>query len=216
MTPKFYISAAIAKRNEIVRRLKGDETRDEIARALQCHPWTVSKYNKQFKIRAPSSSTPWNDKMVEKLKKLWADGLSAGQIADRIPGVTRNAVIGKVHRLGLEGRNTRSRKPSSKRQRRPPEQSPWRGYRPRKKKPMPEFELAPLPPAAEYDVARKTLQELGDRECHWPISDPKIPGPLYCAVSPCVRGTDYCEVHFRRMFAGPTPRCRGSAWSSTG
>ena len=46
----------------------------------------------------------WTDERVELLKKLWAEGLSASQIAGRLGGVTRNAVIGKVHRLGLSGR----------------------------------------------------------------------------------------------------------------
>ncbi len=51
----------------------------------------------------------WNDERVELLKKLWAEGLSASQIAGRIGSVTRNAVIGKVHRLGLSGRATTTR-----------------------------------------------------------------------------------------------------------
>src|SRR5690554_7667093 len=51
----------------------------------------------------------WTDERVELLKKLWADGLSASQIAGRLGSVTRNAVIGKVHRLGLSGRATPSR-----------------------------------------------------------------------------------------------------------
>ncbi|MGL5116033.1 MAG: GcrA family cell cycle regulator [Beijerinckiaceae bacterium] len=46
----------------------------------------------------------WTDERVELLKKLWTDGLSASQIASELGGVTRNAVIGKVHRLGLVGR----------------------------------------------------------------------------------------------------------------
>src|SRR3954469_23529852 len=46
----------------------------------------------------------WTDERVETLKKLWADGLSASQIAAELGGITRNAVIGKVHRLGLSGR----------------------------------------------------------------------------------------------------------------
>src|SRR5881227_2604841 len=62
----------------------------------------------------------WTDERVEILKKLWADGLSASQIAAELGGVTRNAVIGKVHRLGLSGRakstsnaSPRPRKPRS-------------------------------------------------------------------------------------------------------
>ena len=61
----------------------------------------------------------WTDERVETLKKLWAEGLSASQIAAALGGVTRNAVIGKVHRLGLSGRvkspssgAPRARKPS--------------------------------------------------------------------------------------------------------
>src|SRR6476659_7515625 len=51
----------------------------------------------------------WTDERVELLKKLWQDGLSASQIAKQLGGVTRNAVIGKVHRLGLSGRATPSK-----------------------------------------------------------------------------------------------------------
>ncbi|NDV87178.1 GcrA cell cycle regulator [Aurantimonas aggregata] len=46
----------------------------------------------------------WTDERVALLKQLWTEGLSASQIADRLGGVTRNAVIGKVHRLKLESR----------------------------------------------------------------------------------------------------------------
>ena len=51
----------------------------------------------------------WTEDRVEVLKKLWAEGHSASQIAKQLGGVTRNAVIGKVHRLGLSGRATPSR-----------------------------------------------------------------------------------------------------------
>ena len=61
----------------------------------------------------------WTDERVELLKKLWIDGLSASQIASELGGVTRNAVIGKVHRLSLSGRaktpsapTARARKPA--------------------------------------------------------------------------------------------------------
>src|ERR1700759_4976771 len=51
----------------------------------------------------------WSDDRVEQLKTLWTEGLSASQIARALGGVTRNAVIGKVHRLGLAGRARPSR-----------------------------------------------------------------------------------------------------------
>jgi GcrA cell cycle regulator len=50
------------------------------------------------------SSMSWTDERVELLKKLWSDGLSASRIAAQLGGITRNAVIGKVHRLRLSGR----------------------------------------------------------------------------------------------------------------
>lgn len=59
----------------------------------------------------------WTDERVEQLKKLWAEGLSASQIAAQLGGVSRNAVIGKVHRLHLPGRakSGGSRSPRTKR-----------------------------------------------------------------------------------------------------
>lgn len=59
----------------------------------------------------------WTDERVEQLKKLWAEGLSASQIAAQLGGVSRNAVIGKVHRLHLPGRakSGGSRSPRAKR-----------------------------------------------------------------------------------------------------
>src|SRR5687768_7703085 len=46
----------------------------------------------------------WTDERIERLKKMWADGSTASQIADELGGVSRNAVIGKAHRLGLDAR----------------------------------------------------------------------------------------------------------------
>jgi GcrA cell cycle regulator len=52
-----------------------------------------------------SSPTPaWTDERIDRLKQLWEDGMTAGQIATELGGVSRNAVIGKAHRLGLKAR----------------------------------------------------------------------------------------------------------------
>src|SRR5580704_12581112 len=58
--------------------------------------------------RLEGDAMGWTEERVELLKKLWLEGLSASQIAKQLGGVTRNAVIGKVHRLGLSGRATPS------------------------------------------------------------------------------------------------------------
>src|SRR4051794_21506942 len=63
----------------------------------------------------PNDKMPWTDDRVEQLKRMWSEGLTASQIAARIgQGVTRNAVIGKVHRLGLSGRVAKVRSPQPK------------------------------------------------------------------------------------------------------
>ena len=71
----------------------------------------------------------WTDERVETLKKLWADGLSASQIAAQLGGVSRNAVIGKVHRLKLSGRakSVSSGAPKGKRSTAPRASSPRGG-----------------------------------------------------------------------------------------
>ena len=62
-----------------------------------------------FGSEAGNKIMAWTEERVEMLKQLWTDGLSASQIARKMGGVTRNAVIGKVHRLGLSGRATPAR-----------------------------------------------------------------------------------------------------------
>lgn len=58
----------------------------------------------EWSIVMSDPGNTWTDERVEQLRKLWSDGLSASQIATEIGGVSRNAIIGKVHRLGLSGR----------------------------------------------------------------------------------------------------------------
>src|SRR5690606_16559827 len=67
-----------------------------------------------------SDKMGWTDERVEQLKRLWAEGLSASQLAGRLGGLTRNAVLGKVHRLALSGRATPSRMKSHRARPRPP------------------------------------------------------------------------------------------------
>jgi GcrA cell cycle regulator len=129
----------------------------------------------------------WTDERVEILKKLWSEGLSASQIAGRLGGITRNAVIGKVHRLGLSGRATTSR--SS-------------GSRPRAEPFVSQFEELDIPLAE-----RKTLQDLTECSCRWPIGDPQTPEFHFCNRNK-VQGLPYCEFHARRAFQPPQVRRR--------
>ena len=121
----------------------------------------------------------WTDERVDLLKKLWSEGLSASQIAGRLGSVTRNAVIGKVHRLGLSGRAPATRIKQVRARRVTP---PTKRAKPAYKQPgNPAFrslyqgDTEPFVPAAEEFVIplaeRKTLQDLTESSCRWPISN---------------------------------------------
>src|SRR6267154_5670521 len=122
----------------------------------------------------------WTDERVETLKRLWTEGLSASQIAAELGSVTRNAVIGKVHRLGLSGR---AKSPSSavprQRKARPAAQM-MRVARPVSRGNTAlahafEVELEPDPVAYDNVVPmsqRLSLLQLNEATCHWPIGDP--------------------------------------------
>jgi GcrA cell cycle regulator len=159
----------------------------------------------------------WNDERVDALKKLWADGLSASQIAGRLGGVTRNAVIGKVHRLGLAGRATTSRMKSHRMPRVRTARAAknlMRGQRPAVGNPAFRNlfgESEPyVPPAEEVVIPlneRKYIQTLTESCCRWPIGDPQQPDFHFCGKSK-VPGLPYCEVHARRAFQPPQARRR--------
>lgn len=156
----------------------------------------------------------WNEERVELLKKLWAEGLSASQIAGRLGEVTRNAVIGKVHRLGLSGRATTSRMKSHRP--RPRAQAAKRLARPR----FPQVGNSPLhrlyqadtepyvPPAEELVIPlaeRRSIETLAECDCRWPIGDPQESDFHFCGKKKVV-GLPYCEFHARRAFQPPQTR----------
>lgn len=168
----------------------------------------------------------WTDERVDELKKLWTEGLSASQIAARLGGVTRNAVIGKVHRLGLSGRANTSHIKIIRPKRKNPglAQKPARAGAPSfgsvaiktHFEPAYEPDLSVfLQPRAE-DLAvppenRVTMATLTECSCRWPIGDPASADFYFCGQKK-VPGTPYCEFHARIAFQ-PASRNRrdGSA-----
>jgi GcrA cell cycle regulator len=162
----------------------------------------------------------WNDERVDALKKLWSDGLSASQIAGRLGGVTRNAVIGKVHRLGLAGRATTSRMKTTHRLPRvrtgQAKRNLIRNHRPNgvANSPLKTLYLADtepyVPPAEELVIPineRKYIQTLTESCCRWPIGDPQLAEFHFCGKKK-IPGLPYCEVHARRAFQPPQARRR--------
>jgi GcrA cell cycle regulator len=164
----------------------------------------------------------WTEERVECLRKLWLDGISASQIAKQLGGVTRNAVIGKVHRLGLSGRATPSQ-PA-----RPVFKAP-RPARPISSAPAMPRRVSPTPQSAPVAVAASeialpalaeergsaTVLTLGAHMCKWPIGDPSSDEFTFCGKRAGDEGP-YCVEHARLAYqphqakkkAGPTELAR--------
>lgn len=159
----------------------------------------------------------WTDDRVEQLKKLWEAGLSASQIAAELGNVTRNAVIGKVHRLGLSGR---TKSPSSTVQR--PRKARPAQHMVRVSRPVSrgntalaqafEIELEADPIASDNVVPmsqRRSLLELSEATCHWPVGDPSSPEFFFCGGK-ALTGLPYCAHHSRIAYQPTADRRRQS------
>ncbi len=147
----------------------------------------------------------WTEDRVEILSKLWADGLSASQIAKQLGGVTRNAVIGKVHRLGLSGRAKPSR-PATRRAAKPAAARTAAVKPKARAKPktpsIPKIRSAtqdaPLPAPVEAKPLPNgefaTILTIRDHMCKWPIGDPGDNDFRFCGRK--VKDSEpYCSAH---------------------
>ena len=166
----------------------------------------------QDTIEAVSDKAPWTDARVEELRKLWTDGLSASQIAMRLGGgVTRNAVIGKLHRLGLSGRTLPARVSSKPRRPREPSHPSRPSLMPTagatalkpqiEAKPMlrPEPEPEPIRLVDLPKGKRVNILMLTEKTCRWPIGDPGSEDFCFCGAAPRV-GSPYCTHHARMAY----------------
>ena len=166
----------------------------------------------------------WTDERVEILTKMWAEGNSASQIAKELGGVTRNAVIGKVHRLGLSNRTTTSTSTKSEVK---TKSTPKNGPKSKQKARKPEITepksdsvtslrrqiipagqpLPPQPSANEIspealarvsEIEKKakklSLLELTEKTCKWPVGDPATEEFWFCGLA-TQSGKPYCEAH---------------------
>jgi GcrA cell cycle regulator len=159
----------------------------------------------------------WTDERVELLKKLWGDGLSASQIAAQLGGVTRNAVIGKVHRLSLSGRAKPAT--SGPRQRKPrPASAPRSGPRSfiagntaLKTQVVPAPRRMPAHVPIEDIVVPISLNvsliALTDQMCKWPIGDPGAEGFHFCGHRK-FNAFPYCQYHSRIAYQPVNDRRR--------
>lgn len=161
----------------------------------------------------------WTDDRVETLKKLWSEGHSASQIAKQLGGVTRNAVIGKVHRLGLSGRATPSRpvkRPPRLARPKPRVQADGSVVTPKPAAPKVTVATAAekeavvaLPPMPLADGEAATIVTLRDSMCKWPIGDPADPKFAFCGRKSA--SGPYCAEHARVAFQPAKKRQRKKA-----
>ena len=168
----------------------------------------------------------WTDERVEKLKKLWADGLSASQIAAQLGGVSRNAVIGKVHRLSLPGRAKSGGTSSSTRTKRATSAPRAPNYASRvatrtvmrsagatalkedlSVEAYQEIETRPAQNVVVPISRRLALTELTERTCKWPIGDPLQEDFHFCG-NDSGESTPYCTYHARLAFQPSAERRR--------
>lgn len=159
----------------------------------------------------------WTDERVELLKKLWQDGLSASQIAKQLGGVTRNAVIGKVHRLGLSGHAVPSR----------PQRTVFKAPRPARPAaapsaprrlveasslvamPVPAPEAVPAIRYVDEAPGTATILTLFDHMCKWPIGDPALAGFTYCGRR--TNAGPYCHEHAQVAYLPASDKKQTSA-----
>ncbi len=131
----------------------------------------------------------WTDEKVSKLKELWGKGNTASQIAEIIGGISRNAVIGKAHRLNLSAKIKTRTATSSKAFENSSDGNniqPKRGRKSRFKSLIIEKDFEPENP--------KQLEELDENSCKWPIGHPDEKNFYFCGRS-SLKDFSYCKLH---------------------
>ena len=130
----------------------------------------------------------WNEEKVSKLKELWGKGNTASQIAEIIGGISRNAVIGKAHRLNLSAKIKTRTATSNQNFDNSLEQNnkTKKGRKSKFKSLIIEKDFEPENP--------KKLEELNEDSCKWPIGHPEEESCYFCGRS-SLKDFSYCKLH---------------------
>ncbi|MDA9974722.1 hypothetical protein N9E71_02680 [Candidatus Pelagibacter sp.] len=131
----------------------------------------------------------WNEEKVEKLKELWGKGSTASQIAEIIGGISRNAVIGKAHRLNLSSKIKTRNASSSQSFDNSLEENSSKQKRGRKSK----FQSLIIEKDFEPENPKK-LEELDESSCKWPVGHPEEQSFYFCGRS-SLKDFSYCKLH---------------------
>ena len=131
----------------------------------------------------------WTEEKVSKLKELWGKGKTASQIAEIIGGISRNAVIGKAHRLNLSAKIKTRTATSTKNFENSIEENNTKSRRGRKSK----FKSLIIEKDFEPENP-KQLEELDENSCKWPIGHPDEKSFYFCGRS-SLKDFSYCKLH---------------------
>ena len=131
----------------------------------------------------------WTDEKVAKLKELWGKGSTASQIAEIIGGISRNAVIGKAHRLNLSAKIKTRTAISNQNFENSLEEKNIKNKSSRKSK----FKSLIIEKDFEPENP-KTLEELDENSCKWPIGHPDEKNFYFCGRS-SLKDFSYCKLH---------------------
>jgi GcrA cell cycle regulator len=132
----------------------------------------------------------WTDDRVATLKKLWGEGKTAAEIAKELGGVTRNAVIGKAHRLKLSNRVS----PIQQNNKKP-------APAPKAQPQLAERKVQKIP--AQDNRKGIPLTDLKPHECRWPLGDPRDDNFGFCAHRQ-IAGLPYCGEHAKMAYQAAT------------
>ena len=137
----------------------------------------------------------WSPEREEKLRELWKKGHSASQIASMLGDTTRNAVIGKAHRLNLEARMTSKKKQVTAGKQK---NSSLKEYKTQKLGRKARFKALLLDKNFEGENPLK-LEELTDKTCRWPIGHPHEENFYFCGRQ-SMEKLPYCKLHVLYAF----------------
>ena len=131
----------------------------------------------------------WSEKNIEKLKELWGKGNTASQIAEIIGGISRNAVIGKAHRLNLSAKIKTRTATSNQNFENSLDEKNTKSKRVRRSK----FKSLIIEKDFEPENP-KQLEELDENSCKWPIGHPDEKSFYFCGRS-SLKDFSYCKLH---------------------
>ena len=130
----------------------------------------------------------WTYERIEKLKQLWEEGLTASRIAIELGEVTRNAVIGKAHRLGLAGRMASKSKNNGI--------SIIRKKRINLSKSQKVIDISPI---IDEPMNPTSFENIKDGLCRWPLGDPGEMDFKFCGRN-TNEGFVYCSAHYKQAY----------------